>query len=108
MLHAKEQGLVEQLVAHAAVVASDVAVMHRFAPRDVMPLHADLAAPGEIGIGCELRAIITDDHARLAAFGDEIGQVPHEPASCDQAIRHRTQALPGHVIDDVQDPEPRA
>jgi len=44
VVQAQEQGLVEQLVAHATVEALDVAILHRLARCDVVPLHADLAA----------------------------------------------------------------
>lgn len=52
MVQAEEQGLVEQLVAHAAVEALEIAILHRLAwgdvmPLDVMPLDADLAALGK-------------------------------------------------------------
>ena len=55
--HAEEQGLVQQFVAHAAVKALDVAVLHRLARSDVMPLHPALTAPRQDGIAGELGAI---------------------------------------------------
>ena len=54
MGQADEQGLVQQFVAHAAVEALHVAVLHRSARSDVMPLHADLPAPCQHGIAGEL------------------------------------------------------
>ena len=80
MGHAEEQGLVEQLVAHAAVKALDVAVLHRPARCDVMPLHSDLAAPCEHGIAGELGAIVADDHAGLAPLLDQLGQLKQYPS----------------------------
>lgn len=74
---AHEQRLIEKLIAHAAVEALDVAVLHRLARSDVMPLHADLAAPRQDGIAGELGAIVAHDHAQLAAMGDEPGQLAH-------------------------------
>jgi hypothetical protein len=50
MIKAQEQGLVEQLVPHATVEALDVAILHWFARGNVVPLHADLPAPGEDGV----------------------------------------------------------
>ena len=73
MIQAQEQRLVEQLVARATVEALDVAVLHRLARCDVVPLDADLSAPGEDRVRCELGAIIADDHPRLTALGDEVG-----------------------------------
>lgn len=44
-----------------------------------MPVHADLPAPDKHGIGLEIRAIASDNRARLATFRDEIGRLQHEP-----------------------------
>ena len=41
MGHAEEQGLVQQFVAHVAVEALDVAILHRLARRDVIYRMAD-------------------------------------------------------------------
>lgn len=51
---AHEQRRIEKLIAHTTVEALDVAVLHRLARSDVMPLHADLAAPCQDGIAGEL------------------------------------------------------
>ena len=45
MSMAEEQGLVEQLVAHATIEALAEAVLHRLARRDIMSLDAELSAP---------------------------------------------------------------
>src|SRR3546814_15952535 len=74
--------LVEQFVAHAAVEALDVAVLHWSSRSDVVPLHADLPAPCQHGITGELRAVVADDHAGLATPGDQqIGS-----ASCRERV----------------------
>ena len=73
-----------------------------------MPLHADLAAPSENRVAGELGAIITDDHPRLAALGDQLRQFAHDTATRDRGVRHRRQALPGHIIDHVKNPKPPA
>jgi hypothetical protein len=80
---ANEQGLVEQFVAHSTVEALDVAVLHRLAQSDLVPLHADLAAPCEHCIAGELGAIVADDHARLAALGDQLAQLAHNTVPRD-------------------------
>jgi len=46
MVKAQEQGLVEQLIAHATIEALAVAVLHRLAGGDIVPLDANLPAPG--------------------------------------------------------------
>ena len=98
VIQADEQRLVEKLVAHAAVEALDVAVLHRLARCDVVPLHADLSAPCQHRVAGEFGAIITDDHAGLAAPGDQLGQLANDPTPRDRGIRHRREAFPGHVI----------
>ena len=40
MADAEEQALVEQLIAHSPVEALDIAVLHRFARRDEVPIDA--------------------------------------------------------------------
>lgn len=62
----EEQGLVEQLVAHAAVEALDRAVLHRLAGRDEVPLDGRAAAPDGHGVRGELGSVVADDHVWLA------------------------------------------
>jgi len=59
-----------------------------------------LGRPGKHGVRGELRLVIRDDHAWLAAPGDEGRQFPREAAS-----RDRCKALAGHVVDDIEDPK---
>lgn len=71
-----------------------------------MPLNADLPAPGEDRVRRQLGAIIADDHPWLAALGDQIGELAHDPTPRYRRIGHRTQALAGHIVDDVEHSEP--
>src|SRR3546814_230411 len=100
-----EQHFVEQFVAHAPVEALAIAILHWFAWRDVMPLQAYFAAPREHGVGGELGAVVTDDHGWLAALGDQFVQLSHNPPPGDRCVGHRTQTLPGHVIDNIEHAE---
>src|SRR3546814_9368607 len=45
-------------------------------------------------------------HPRLAALGNQLRQLAHDTTARDRGVRHRCQALPGHVVDDVEHPEP--
>jgi len=108
MRQAEEQRLVEQLVAHAAVEALDIAVLHRSSRRDVMPLHTDLAAPCQHGIAGELGAIVADDQAGPASPLDECGKLSCHAVTGNRGVRDSGQALVGDVIDNVEDPEPPA
>ena len=63
----------------AAIEAFDEGVLGWFAWCCVMPLNARLAAPDQHGVGSQLGAVIADDHAGLATFGDEIGQLANDP-----------------------------
>lgn len=71
MGEAPEQRPVQKLIAHAAIETSDIAVLHRLARSDIMPLHAALTAPCEHGNASELCAIIAGDHPRLAMLSDQ-------------------------------------
>ncbi len=70
MREAREQRLVQQFVAHPTVTALAKAILHRLARRDVMLLHAHLSESCEHGIAGQPGAIISHDHAGLAALGD--------------------------------------
>ncbi len=72
---AEEQALVQKLVTHPAVEALELAVLHRLSRRDVMALDAMILRLGEDGVLRELRAVIGNDHVRLAATADHIGQL---------------------------------
>lgn len=63
---------------------------------------------GEDHIGRELGAVVADDHSWLAAPGDKIGELARHTAAGDRGISDRGEAFPGHVIDDVEHPEPPA
>lgn len=71
VVKAHEQGLLEELVAHAAIKTLDVLILSRQARSDVVPLHAALAAPCEHGVLDEFGAVVAGDHAGLAPLGDQ-------------------------------------
>ncbi|ESZ10624.1 hypothetical protein X737_31230 [Mesorhizobium sp. L48C026A00] len=70
-----------------------------------LPSHAVLLCPGEHGVRGELGAVVGDDHARLAAVGDQFGQFACYTAARDRGVRDCRQALARHVVDDVEDAE---
>ena len=72
---AHEQCPVQQLIAHAAVEALDLAVPHWPAGSNVMSLHVELSAPCENGVAGELGAIVADYHSGLAPLGDQLRQL---------------------------------
>jgi len=57
------------------------------------------------GVRGELRAVVRNDHVRLAAPADQIGQFTRHPTTRDRCVRDRGQAFARHVVDDVQHPE---
>src|SRR3546814_3998088 len=89
MRQAEEQRLVQQFIAHPAVEALAEAVLHRLARRDVMPFYAHLPAPCQHRIAGQLGAIVTDDHPRLAALGNQLRQLAHDTTARDRGVRHR-------------------
>lgn len=71
----REQGLVEALVAEAAVEAFDEAVLHRLSGGDVVSFDLGLLAPFEDGHAGQLRAVVRDNRIRLSPSGDEAVQL---------------------------------
>ena len=74
-----EQALIKELIAHPAVEGLAVAVLHRPAWRDVVPLHAVILRPAQDSIRGELGAVVRHDHPRLAAADDERRQLACDP-----------------------------
>jgi hypothetical protein len=105
VIEVEEQGFVEKLVAHPAVEAFTEAVLHRLSRCDEVPGDLVVLRPAQHGVAGELGAVVRDDHARLAATIDQHRQLARHPPSRDRGIRDRREAFPGHVIDDIQDPE---
>ena len=105
MSAAYEQGLVQQLIAHAAVERLCISLLHQLAGCDVAPVDPGLAAPRQNRIAGQLSTIIADDHAQLAPVPDQLGKLPNHPAARDRGVGHGSQALARHVIDDVEHPE---
>ena len=105
MAKTKEQRLVEELVAHAAVEALAEGVLHRLARRDVMPGDALGLAPGENGVRGELGAIVGDDDPGTAAAGDERCQFARHSLAGDRRVGDREQTLARGVVDHVENAE---
>jgi hypothetical protein len=105
MFEAEKQALVERLVAHPAVEALAEAVLHRFARRDEMPDDLVVPRPAEHDVRGELGSVVRDDHAGSAALLDQRRQFARHAPAGDRGVGDRRQALPRHVIHDVQDPE---
>ena len=51
----------------------------------------------------QLGAVVGHDHLRLAAALGQCREFASHPAARDRGVGNRRQALPGHVIDDVED-----
>ena len=102
-----EQAFVQKLIAHPAVEGFDVAVLRRFARRDVMPFDTMIFCPGEDRVRGELGAVIRHDHRRLAAPADKHCQFACDPSPRDRGVRDRRQAFARHIIHDVENAEPQ-
>ena len=85
---------VEQFIAHAAVEGFDVAVLHRFAGRNVVQFHWTLFAPVQDRVRGELGTVVGDDHLRLAA---PFGEAPSTIVRCGgaQFAFHSVSGRPG-------------
>src|SRR3546814_15818667 len=80
MIEVEEQRLVQKLITHPAIEALDIAVLHRLAGRDIMPLDADLAAPCEHPLRCPPGPVVAAAHPRSAPLPDPTPRPPPHPA----------------------------
>jgi len=108
LVEIEEQCLVQELVAHLAVEALDIAVLHGFAGSDVVPVDAVIPGPGEDGMGSQLGAVVRDNHSRPPSALDDGRQLPRHSLARDRGVGDRAQAFVGHVVGDVEDPEAAA
>ena len=108
LIEIDEQGLVEQLVAHPAVEGFDVAVLHRSARCDVVPIDTVILRPAQHGARGELGAIVGHDHLRLAAHIDDHRELASDTLARDRRVGDRRQAFARDVVHDIEDAEPSA
>ena len=71
VIKAEEQRLIQQLIAHLAIEAFDIAILHGLARGDLVPVDLVVFAPGEDGIRREFSSIVTDNHARFSPALDD-------------------------------------
>lgn len=102
MVEAKEQALIEQLIAHAAVEAFAEAVLHGFAWRDEVSGDPALVRPGEHRVRGELGSMVGDDHACLAPPLDQPCQFARHARPRDRGVGNGGKAFPSDVIDHVR------
>ena len=105
---AREQMLVEALIAQPADEALDEAILHGLARRDVVPFDPALLLPCEDGVRGQLGAVIADDHARSPThLGDPV-EFARDTNTGERVIDDEGQAFPAEVIDHAQDAEAAA
>jgi putative autoinducer-2 (AI-2) aldolase len=92
-------------VAHPAVEGLDVAVLHRPARCDIMPIDAMILCPAQHRVRGELGAIVGNDHLRLTARADEHCQLACNPFARDRGVGDCCQTFACDVIDNVEDAE---
>ena len=82
----------------------DVAVLHRSARCDVMPIHTMILRPAQHRVRGELGAIVGNDHLRLAARADEHRQLAMQLV-CPRlgVLGNCRQTYARHIIDNVED-----
>ena len=91
-----EQVLVEALVAQAAVEALDEAIRHGLSWRDVMPLDLSVLLPFQNGIRGQLRPIIADEHAGIAARSGDTVELTGNALARQRGVHDRSKAFPLH------------
>ena len=108
MIEAGEQHFIEQFVTHPPVKTLDERTLRWLFRGRIMPVNLGVPAPFERRIRGQLSAIIADDHAGLAAHGDQIGQFAYHSFAADRGIRNCCHTLARHIIDQVEHSEPAA
>jgi hypothetical protein len=103
LIEIEEQAFVEKPVAHPAVECFHLAVLHRFAGCDVVPLDSMLFATMQYRVRGELGAVVGHDHPRLATPFDEHRQLAGGPFARYRGVWDRRQAFPCHIIDNIED-----
>jgi len=105
MIDVEEEAPIQELAPHSAIERSHIAVLHRLPRRDVVPLGTVVLRSGKDCVRGEIGAVVGNDHVRLAAAADQVGQLACQPSTGDRRVRDGGQALSGHVIDDVEHAE---
>src|SRR5262249_55406961 len=104
----QEPVLVQALVAELAVEGFDEGVLHWLPRPDEVKLDVALIRPGVEHLAGELRPVVGDDHrGQRAGGGDAVKDAGYAVAG-QRRVHLDRQALPAHVIDDVQRAESAA
>ena len=78
---AAEEVLIETFISQSVIEALDKAILHGLACLNVMPLNTALLLPLKDGARRQLRAVVADHHARVAAtLGDAVEFARGAPA----------------------------
>lgn len=73
-----------------------------------MPIHLGMIRPLQDRVAGELAAIVADNHSGPSSFLDDPVKFTGNPQPGQRGIGDETQAFPGTVVDDRQNPEPAA
>lgn len=106
MAQAVEGVLVQEFIAHATVEDFNVAVLHRFTRRAVVPLDFPVLLPLEDRVAGQLCPVVRGHHAGVAPnLGDPI-LFPADTNARQRCVDDGRQAFSAEVVDHVQYPEP--
>jgi len=83
MAQRREQVFVEALLAHPPVEALHQAVLHWLAWRDVVPIDLAVFLPSQHRIRGQLRAVVADHHAWIAAQFCDTVQLAGDTCTAD-------------------------
>lgn len=100
-----EQGLVQQIVAQAAVEALDKGVLLRLAGSDVVPIDPAFLRPAQDRHAGQPGAVIGDAGERFAARGNDGIELSPDTQARRRGVGDQCQALAGEVIDNGEDAE---
>ena len=103
---ASEFVLVQELVSHPPVEALDVRVLDGLSGPDEVQFHPALAGPRVEHSAGELRPVVHGDDLGKPSELTKSLEYTCDAAPVDAGVHLDGQALPGEVVDDVQEAEP--
>src|SRR5271166_433291 len=103
LLQASEQVLVQAFIAKTADKALCKAILHRLARRDVMPVDPALLLPFQDGVRGQLRAVVADNEAGIAAQLRDLVEFAGNANAGERDIGDEAYAFPVEIVDHRQD-----
>ena len=101
-----EQMLIEAFIAEPPIETLHESVLGGLAGLDIVPFHTSRLGPFQDRVTGELRAIVRNNHLRLASPTDEALEFARHPLTRQRRVHQDSQAFSAVIIDDAERPDP--